>query len=87
MLKYIQWKVHSETSQLYTQCWDDVLLNAQELSQWWDKNSLCHAILDKRIMRCVISTLRNDFSQNYFVKLLYKLSSQSHQKLSESPTT
>ena len=56
------------------QCWDSVSLDAQELSQWWDEDSLCYAILDERIMRCMISTLENDFSQNYFVKLLYKLS-------------
>ena len=69
------------------QHWDDVLLNAQELFQWQDKDSLCYAVLNERIIKCKISILKDDFSQNYFVRLLYKLSSQFYQKLSESPTT
>jgi len=87
IFEYIQWKVHSETSQLYMQHWDSVSLDVWELFQWWDEDSLCYAIFNERIMRCMISTLKDDFSQNYFVKLLYELSSQSHQKLSESSTT
>jgi len=68
------------------QCWDSVLLDVQEFFQWWDEDSLCYAIFDERIMKCMILTLKDDLSQNYFVKLLYKLSSQSHQRLSESST-
>jgi len=60
------------------QCWDDVLLDVQELFQQWDEDFLCYAIFNERIMKCIISTLKDDFSQNYFIKLLYKLSSQFH---------
>jgi len=60
--KYIQWKVHSEASQLYMQHWDDVSLNVQEFFQQWDKDSLCYAILDERIMKCMILTLKDSFS-------------------------
>ena len=87
MLKHIYWKVCSETSQLYMQHWDSVLSDIWELFQWWDENSLCYVIFDERIIRCIILTLEDDFSQNYFIRLLYKLSSQSHQRLSEPPTT
>jgi len=85
--KYIHWKVCSETSQLYMQHWDNVLLDVWELFQQWDKDFLCYAIFNKKIMKCIISTLKDSFSQNYFMKLLYKLFSQSYQKLSESSAT
>ena len=55
------------------QHWDDISLNVQELSQQWDKDSLSYAIFDERITKCMISTLRDDFSQNYFIKLFYEL--------------
>jgi len=87
MLKNIHWKVQSEASQLYMQCWNSILLDVWELFQWWDKDFLCYAIFDERIIKCIILTLKNDLFQNYFVKPLYKLSSQSCWRLSESSTT